>query len=138
MLGFGTLLALTLLLACTVYTQLKRIEKDKVTLKDDALPGLTDASEILEQSLQYRIITLKHIASDDDAEMAALDKAADKKAEEVVALLSTYEKAITQDEDRANFAKVAPAIQGYRDVAKRIRALSTERKNKEAMQLVRS
>lgn len=125
--GFGVLIALTIGVGIFTWLQLSRINQNAAVIENDALPGLNISGTILQQAMQYRVIGLKHMVSDDDAEMASLDQAADAKALEILATLETYAATITEEADRANFEKVEPALNAYRSHAKEIRRLSSER-----------
>lgn len=130
--GFAAPLCLILILAGCFFYSLHQIDREVKTITEDNLPGVAASNKALVQTLNYRVITLKHFASADAAEMQLLDRQADALAEQIVQTLATYEKTIVSIEDRALFDKIGPALAAYRQIAGEIRDLSAAAKNAEA------
>ena len=135
--GFVALLTLMALMGGVTWIKLKGIQKSNTEVAEDALPSITLSSKLLESALQYRVITLKHLISDDEAEMTALEKQADSTAQEILKAVAEYGSTVVETEDKANLAKVEPAFQAYRGNAIKLRELSTAKKNKEAVALMK-
>ena len=135
-LGFSVLLGLILVLAATSWYQSRKISSGVDSLTKDSLPGVKLASELVIETLDYRIINMKHLLSTNAVEMADLDKKADAQAQKILGSLAAYQKTIASAEDRQVFEKVEPLLNEYRTISKQMRKFSNELKNAEAIALL--
>ncbi|MBX3746886.1 MAG: MCP four helix bundle domain-containing protein [Verrucomicrobiae bacterium] len=134
--GFVTLL----LLLCTlgiVSTLLARRVTDGVRhLADDSIPGLRLTGHLVAETLRYRVINLRHVASTDPAEMAAIDQEAIAQAATILAGIKEYSDVIGNDpEERALFDRIEPLFLAYQTLVRQVRAASTEGRTAEATAL---
>ena len=135
-LGFGVVLALITLLSVTTWYQSRKIGASVVSLtKDNRQVEMT--AEMVIETLDYRVINLKHLISTNAAEMAELDKKADAQAQMILALIATYQKTIAQPEEKQLADKIEPLLNEYRLLARELRKLSGELKKDEAAVLMR-
>ncbi len=136
--GFGTvLLVIGSLIAGFVYT-LRTLDGHVRTISHDNIPGLVASAKAHDLALNYRVLTLRQLLTDDPAEWNRINGECDALAQETLENLQAYEKSISLAADRALFAKVEPAFQAYREVAKRIREANTAGKRDVALELVRT
>jgi methyl-accepting chemotaxis protein len=136
-LGFALVVALTLGLGAYFFLALARIDERINSITSDNLPGVSLTKQLVIECMSYRVITLKHVISKDAEEMRALDAAADQAAIKILALLKDYEKTIVTAEERTIAEPIGPALENYRGMAKKLRALSTAHKEAEAAALVK-
>ncbi|CAM2823075.1 methyl-accepting chemotaxis protein [Rariglobus hedericola] len=112
--GGGTLLALLLIVAAIGFTGLERIHTKSIeSLKEDAIPGITNIAEIATNTLRahVRMLTAGTATTVEAREqnLATMGKL----ATEIQGFLETYEKYITQDEDRNNFELLKKKREAY-------------------------
>ena len=136
--GFALLVALTCLLAGVFLFTLRRVDTTIAVITQDNIPGITLSNLVLKETLNYRVLTLRHLANEDRAEMSRIGQECDELAERIVGHLRKYEGTITQDEDRALYAKVGPALAGYRAEARKLRALHESGRTEEAKEVSRT
>lgn len=136
-LGFSVLLILITLLAVSTYSQSRKIRLGVVDLAKDNLPGVELTSELLAETLRYRVTSLKHFISTNTVEMADLDKQCDEHAKRALALLADYRKSIVVAKEKHLADQIEPLLNEYRSVAKRMRKYSLEFKTDEAALLMR-
>ncbi len=137
-LGFALLVSFNLIAAAIFYATLHGIKLDVATIADDSLPSIERVTALQRNTLHYRILTNRHILSDDAAEMRDLDRQCDELAATILSDLHAYEKHLSSDEERALAGRVPPALESFRKVANHIRDLSMEGKPAEALALLRS
>jgi len=117
-------------------TSIRTLAVDR--LKGDAIPGIVAMSELEALLLdnQVSVVMLVNADSDDERQLhrARIDAAAGK----AVAALKTYEEALANDEDRANFGKLTSLRVKYAEIRKRcIEEVSTGNVN-DAHELLRN
>ncbi|MBI1178189.1 chemotaxis protein [bacterium] len=134
--GFSLLLTLSAITGGVTWYQLHQIQDHSVFIRDEAIPGLEMSGKILDHAMRYRVIGLKHVMAESEEKMQALDKAADAEAQKLLELLKQYDAKVTNEQDRKNFAKLERLLNAYRDEAKKIRALSLQKQNTEAIALM--
>lgn len=137
LLGFGLLLVLNIAASVLSVVRLREIRGDVVSISESSLPSLQITSHILRDVLMYRIYVNRHMLSEDDAEMKELDAKCDEIAHGVLQSIQKYHKYVETPEEQALYAKVEPTLNAYRDVAKRVRALSREHKPADALALAK-
>lgn len=75
-LGFSVLILCIVVLGVTSWFEAGKISSDMTSLtKDNTQVRMT--AELVIETLQYRIVNLKHVVTTDAADMSALDKKAD-------------------------------------------------------------
>jgi Methyl-accepting chemotaxis protein len=136
--GFAAPLLLIAALSACFFLSLSSIGHDVTTILDDNLPGVAHSNTALRQTLAYRMLTMRHVMSDDPAEMKALDEQCDTLGQEIERSLERYQASIELEEERALFARIAPALNEYRTIARQMRALSAALRTEEAELLVKT
>lgn len=136
-LGFSLLVLLNALAAVfSIYT-LIGIRREVTVIAKSSLPNIQLVNDIQKETLDYRILTNRHMLSDEAEEKAAIDKECDELAKKLGEKISFYGTRIVQEEERQVQAKIEPALRAYREVAKKIRELSSSGKDKEAFELTK-
>ncbi len=134
--GFGALLAvIACLIGSFIYT-LRTLNRDTEIITQDNVPGLIASANALEVALEYRVLTLRQLLTDNPAEWTKINEECDELAKRTLENFHAYEKTITTAEDRALFTKVEPAFQAYRTLARRIRELNATGDRAGALALV--
>ncbi|HVU18478.1 MAG TPA: methyl-accepting chemotaxis protein [Candidatus Didemnitutus sp.] len=136
-LGFAILVILNVVATVVFIFTLRGIKSDVSDIAGDELPGMQLVSHMQRDALEYRILTNRHILADDDAEKAAIDRDCDAHAQEILGLIKEHEKYANSDEEMALHAKIEPALNDFRALAKQVRALSRAHKNAEALALLK-
>jgi methyl-accepting chemotaxis protein len=137
-LGFSLLVGLNLIAAAVFYYTLRGIKLDVGDIAEKSLPSIEHVTALQRGTLHYRILTNRHILSDNAAERTAIDRECDELAQTLLGELREYQKHLASDEERALAGRVPPALDTFRQVAKRIRTLSMENRDAEAIALLRS
>jgi methyl-accepting chemotaxis protein len=132
-LGFGLLIALSAIAAVIFVATLRGIKREVATIAVDTLPGLNLVNRVQKDALLYRILTDRHVLSDDDSEKRDLDTQSDELAQAIVKQLKEYEPLIGNEEERTLVARIEPALEAFRAANQRTRALSREHKAQEAL-----
>ena len=101
--GFAALVLLTGCMAAVFLFTLSRINRSVTAISQDNIPGVILSNSIHKDVLTYRVMTLRHIASQDYAEMKQIDAECDAIAQRVAGDFAKYEKTIVTAEDRAKF-----------------------------------
>ncbi|HYG21265.1 MAG TPA: methyl-accepting chemotaxis protein [Verrucomicrobiae bacterium] len=134
--GFATLLAVFLGFAALVGWQNRNVTGSVNILTTDSLPGVRYTGQLLQETLEYRVLTLQHIISTNHAEMVSIDKLADDKAEQILETLEAYRKTVTRSEEKPLVERIGPAFSAYREKAKIQRGLSLAGKSGEAADMI--
>ncbi len=135
--GFALILALNAIAAIVSMRTLHTIRTDIGNISRDALPTLEIVTHLQRDALNYRIMVNRHILSDDEGEMLQLDQRCDEIAQSVLKQLKQYGEFVNAGEEAILFQRIEPALNAYRDVAKRIRKLGHEGKDAEAIALLK-
>jgi methyl-accepting chemotaxis protein len=135
--GFGLLLALSIGASIVSVIRLRDIRGGVTEISKSGLPALQATSHILRDVLMYRIYVNRHMLSDDEAEMKMIDGKCDEIAQSALQNIQKYRAFIENPEEEALYLKMEPALNAYRDVAKRVRAFGREHKNAEALALAK-
>ena len=136
-LGFTLLVVLNAVAALIFVVTLHGIKTGVNDISQNALPSIQLINNVQKNTLTYRILTNRHVLTDDEAEKRQIDGQCDDLARAIVKQLENYAPTIVDAEEKTLFAKIEPAFNAYRDVAKRIRILSHEQKDKEALVLLK-
>lgn len=135
-LGFSVLLLLVTQLAVTSWLQSNQIGAHVRSLNEDNRQ-VQLAGELVTETLEYRVLNLKHIIATNDPEMAALDQQADTQAQRILALLAAYQKTPMLAAERELADKIEPLLEAYRTATRRMRKLSGEHQKEPAIALMR-
>ncbi|HYP16477.1 MAG TPA: methyl-accepting chemotaxis protein [Opitutus sp.] len=136
--GFAAPMSVILILAGSFFYSLAAIDRNVASIAQDNIPGIVLSNRALEDALQYRVLTMQHIISSDPAEMKAIDEKCNAIAEKSLATLKEYENTIVQAEDRRLYELIGPAFEAYRTVAREVRQLSADRKEADAVVLIKT
>jgi len=136
-LGFAILIALNAIAAVFTAYSLRGIRTDITSIARDSLPTLMIVTHLQRDTLTYRILVNRHILTETETEKLQLDTQCDEIAQSVLKQIKQYEHFVVGAEERALYVRLEPALNGYREVAKRIRRLSHEQKDAEAIALLK-
>ena len=134
-LGFSVLLALFAILAGSTWYQNAKLGTTITDITHDALPGIKFTSELVRETLNHRVLNLRHLLSTDDAERTSINNLADQHGDKLAQLLADYKKTITQPSEREIADKVDPLLNAFRANSRQLRGLSAENKTAEARKL---
>jgi methyl-accepting chemotaxis protein len=135
-LGFALLVVLNAIAAVIFSVTLRGLKSEVLSVATDALPGIELVNRMAKDTLTYRILTNRHVLTEDETEKKDLDRKCDELAQGILKEIKSYEPYISDADERALVAQIEPTLDAYRDAAKRIRALSHEHKTKEALALL--
>ncbi len=136
--GFAILVGCTVALGVLNLIESRIISASLQTISRRSLPGVIQTAKIQGEVLRYRVITLKHIISNEAAEMQDLDSQAQQTAERIEQMLGRYITQIVDPRERELASAVGPALENYRIVARQIRALGAQGKNEESITLMKT
>ncbi len=136
-LGFTLLVVLNALAAVIFVYTLRGIKQEVTSIATHSLPGISLINDIQKRTLIYRILTNRHILTEDDAEKREIDRLCDEQAQTILKQIKAYEPYISSAEEQALVGRIEPALQVFRVTAKQIRQLSREHKNAEAVVLLK-
>lgn len=118
------MLVLTVVIAAVGYLGLVRVGQQAEGIANEALPGVKISNHVLVLAYEYRVLTLKHVLTRDPEEKKTLDAACDALAPKIAGELANYAALVRTDTEREALAKIDPAFQRYREMARAIRELS--------------
>jgi methyl-accepting chemotaxis protein len=107
--GFGMVLAVSIALGAYTVVRLTAIEKLAVSIRDEAVVGLSWFSDLRGIALTNSSSVLRMAMSDNPDEIAQLEKEIAAGSEQSTKLYKEYEATIVQDEDRKLFDAVQEA-----------------------------
>lgn len=136
--GFAAPLTAIMIFAGVFFYSLSNINRHVMSITAANVPGLVLGNSAIQEALGYRVLTMQHIISTDQAEMKEIDAKCAALAEAAVATLKKYEATIAENEDRQTFAKITPALQAYQVIAGQVRRLSAEGRQAEAVALMKT
>ncbi|MCI8212837.1 chemotaxis protein [Pseudomonas sp. S25] len=130
--SFLTVLALTAVMGVFSIIQLGQVNDTASEIRDNWMPSMRAASGMRFFAANYRIKENRHVAalSIDDKNAIALEAAAERKQFET--RLDTYEKLLSNDEDRRLFTVTKNDWAAYLAVSKDLQALSNQSREDEA------
>ncbi len=134
--GFGSLFAVVLMLLGGFEYVVRSFKSEVDVITKDNIPGLMLSAEALQHALEYRVLTLRHLLTQDTEEWKTIGETCDNLARQTIDNLASYQKTITTDEDRALFALVSPALDKYRAIARQMRELNAAGDRAGAMALM--
>jgi len=136
-LGFVLIVIINALATFVSVRSLRDLAAGVTFLSGDSLPGMLVINAVERDALTYRILTNRHLLAEDDAEKRQIDQLCDEHAQTILQRVRSYERHVTTAEERRLFEQIEPTLNRFRDVAKRIRAMSREGKQQEAVALLR-
>jgi methyl-accepting chemotaxis protein len=131
--GFATTIILTAALGIFTFTRITVIDAKTQNLANDALPGAIYSGDMATMTQQNVALLLQHIVSDDDAKIKSIEERTQATKEKLDKVYESYEKQITEDEDRRLFQACVEARKGWVAAKEEVMALSRAHKDKEAI-----
>ncbi len=130
--SFLTVLALTAVMGVFSIIQLGQVNATASEIRDNWMPSMRAASGMRFFAANYRIKENRHVAAPaiDDKNAIAQEALAERKQFET--RLDTYEKLLSNDEDRRLFTQTKNDWAGYLAVSKDLQALSHQNREDEA------
>jgi methyl-accepting chemotaxis protein len=138
MLGFALLVILNAVAAAIFVTTLRGIKSDVAGIAESGLPSIAIVNKMQRDTLVYRVLTNRHVLADSDQEMDEIDRQCDQLAHGLLAQIKAYEPFVSGAEERALTDRIEPTLNAFRAVAKRVRTFSREKKNADALALLKS
>jgi methyl-accepting chemotaxis protein len=133
--GFSVLVLLSGVLSGVFLYSLAGINEDINSITTDNIPGVIYSNEVMRGALNYRVLTLRHVAATDVEEMRAIDADCLAVANATLEDLKKYEASVVTAEERALSDKIRPAFESYRELSRSVRELSLAGKPAEALKL---
>ncbi|SQF98725.1 methyl-accepting chemotaxis protein [Paucimonas lemoignei] len=130
--SFLTVLALTAVMGVFSIIQLGQVNDTASEIRDNWMPSMRAASGMRFFAANYRIKENRHVAAMaiDDKNAIALEATAERKQFET--RLDTYEKLLSNDEDRRLFTQTKNDWIGYLAVSKDLQTLSNQNREEDA------
>jgi methyl-accepting chemotaxis protein len=107
------------------------------SLAKEELPAIQLVNHVLKDTLTYRILTNRHVLTDNESEKRVIDGQCDEIAQSILKQLQDYGSYINSAEEKTIADRIVPALDAFRVVAKQIRTLSHEQKDAEALALLK-
>ena len=107
-LGFSAVIAIAVALGAFSYYEMGKVDNCVDAIADDAMPGAIYAGEINGCTRRANTLVLTHILEDSEG-MAKTEKLIEENSRNADGAYSSYEKTITQAEDRHNFQTLVDA-----------------------------
>jgi len=114
--AFIAIVALTATLGAVAILRLQEVKADAERLLSDSIPGLVFISEISDGSARFRRDATMSIIARTLADAAPFVASAREGKGELLAAMSSYEAAITNPEDRVNFAELRRLVDPYLNI----------------------
>lgn len=134
--GFGLLIALSTITAVIVVMTMRGIKTEVTGIAETALPSVRLAGDIETDTLMYRILTNRHVLTDDNDEKDAIGKQCDALAASLKEMIKKLDQLMVTPEGQDLVEGIVPALDAYRGVALRIRKLSSAHQKAEALALL--
>jgi methyl-accepting chemotaxis protein len=107
--GFATLLVIVVAMGAFGTMRLFSIRKSVERIVNDSLPGTAQSGQIASAVEDNYAHTLKYILAQSPAEEKAIDADMAATKVKITALMTEYEKTVTEPDDRKNFDLIRPA-----------------------------
>jgi methyl-accepting chemotaxis protein len=137
MLGFALLVSLNAISALICLFTFREIRRNVAHIASETLPSSQIVNQLQTDVLHYRILVNRHVLSSDPAEMKQIDAQCEELAQHALGQIKSYERFVDNPEERALFQRIEPALDAYRELARRVRALSSEGRPAEALALLK-
>jgi methyl-accepting chemotaxis protein len=135
--SFAAVLALTAFLGAFSVLQLGKVNQMSTDLTTVWMPATRTLLEMKGLMSRYRSQELQHILSSTTEEMAGYEKSMADTWTELQKNRATYEKLITEPEEKAVYPEFVKALDSYAQQHDKLIGLSRAQKNEEATALVR-
>ncbi|HEY3332479.1 MAG TPA: methyl-accepting chemotaxis protein [Capsulimonadaceae bacterium] len=123
-LAFGVCLFLAFVAGAVAVSRMAAMIGNTHLIVSDALEGSTSIGKIVSDIKQYRVYQLKFIIAQSPAAMDAVEVSMKKVSDSLDKNMRDYEISMTQDDDKANFAKLKSDWAAYRALDSKIEAIS--------------
>lgn len=130
--GFGAVLVLISALCAFLLHKFSRVSTMETRITSECIPGLASIGKLLSVSRENFELLPEHINARDSAGKAAIEQEMLKHRAAINASMEAYEKGITQAEDSAMFAKLAPLRKRYVAAREEVQAMSRAGRTQEA------
>ncbi len=129
------LVTMSLVLGTVALLTASRTKQGVTLLTIDSLPGLQSSSNLVGLLKEEQGYMVLHIASRSPEDKGRAEASLAQAERELEAEMKRYDGTITQEDDRANFAKLGPLNEKVRAAWQNVLLLSREGKDKEAFDL---
>jgi len=129
--GFCAVVAIAVILGAFSFFQLRVIQRSSRLITDVAVPGVKASGQMTSLSKDIRGAILQHILSSDPAEKARFEARIRETATSVDAVLTGYERTVTEPNDKQKIEELKNALHDYRQT-RDTAVLSLSRENKQA------
>ena len=102
----GSLLTFLLTMGGVSYITLGAIDRDLTRVTADAMPGVEHVGAAAAKAYLYRGQSWQHLATSDGASMDRIEAEMARSRKDAEEALAAYEKAVADEEDRANLAQL--------------------------------
>jgi methyl-accepting chemotaxis protein len=133
--GFGLVVTIVSLLGIYTFIELRYVSAAGYRVAEESLPATERSARALSLVKNNLAYTLEHLTFNDAREMESVEARMAVTKQEITTVLASYERAITEPEDRALFDKIAPARAKFVNGFGRAIALSKAGQKQEAMDL---
>ncbi len=112
--GFAAVLLITVVLGGFAVVEVWSLADQTRSITGDALPGVQAVMRATAMVSSNRAAMLEHLATNDSARKASIEKKMDEVSGQLTALYAEYGKTISSDEERALFAAIEAPRAAYR------------------------
>jgi methyl-accepting chemotaxis protein WspA len=130
--SFAVVLALVAVMAGVAFQRLDQVKKETTDLQTDSLPGARISGDMLVSALRSFGLLQTHVITLDEKRMQAFQAAFEAEKAALDQLSDRYEKTITSELGRVNFEAFRSTLLPYREIERRILALSSAARADEA------
>ena len=134
--GFGIVIFIVAVLGAYAFVQLRAIRQRTTAITEDSLPSIALVGEIDTLVRENHVRLLRHVISEDEADMTRLEREIDQASVSISGLAKKYEGMLTNARDRELLNAMQQARQQNADARAEVLKLSRELKTKEAMALM--
>lgn len=134
----GVLVILCTLMSGVAIVGFNGVVRDIHMLAADTIPGTTYAMSIKADTSRLRADYMNHLQEDDVYELQKVEQDMASTTVKLNADMKGYERRISRDEDRENFAKLQPELDAIDQAWAKVLPLSKAMKNKEAYALFKT
>lgn len=134
--GFGLTLAVLLALGGLSYMKMTQVRRNAAIITEESIPGVYLAGQIQYVASQRFSILVRHIASNDKAEIRRLEGEFKDASDNIASLLKSYEERLRSRDEKDLFAALITARGQYNSSLEQVFELSRNLKNNEAFTLL--
>ncbi len=137
LLSFIAVLVLTVLVGGISIMQLSKVNEMSTDITENWMAATRNLLELKGGLARYRSLEMQHLLSDTLTEMSEYEKMMDTTWKDVQSRLATYEKLISEPEERQIFPVYVKTIAQYAEEHQKVVALSRRQKKDDATALIR-